>query len=216
VAPAVSSVVPKAATTRGKPHEAPRHDHWRPHRQRSDRRARGPAGYADRAPELPAPDAARTDRRAGRAAEPTSRPGGGTDEQAGRRTTVSELCLGGLVKHVAATESEWVDFIEGGPAAMAAAFDSEVEWAGQFQLQPGETVAEVLDRYAAVARRTDALVSSLPDLDVSHPLPPAPWFEPGARRSARRVFLHIIAETAQHAGHADIIRESLDGAKTMG
>ena len=139
-----------------------------------------------------------------------------TDEEAGRRTTVSELCLGGLVKHVAATESEWVDFIEGGPAAMAAAFDSEVEWAGQFQLQPGEAVAEVLDRYAAVARRTDALVSSLPDLDVSHPLPPAPWFEPGARRSARRVFLHIIAETAQHAGHADIIRESLDGAKTMG
>ena len=44
----------------------------------------------------------------------------------------------------------------------------------------------------------------------------APWFPPGARWSARRVLLHIIAETAQHAGHADIIRESLDGAKTMG
>lgn len=139
-----------------------------------------------------------------------------TDEQARQRTTVSELCLGGLIKHVAAIESQWVDFIEGGPAAMAGAFDSELEWARQFQLLPGETVAEVLDRYDVVARRTDALVSSLPDLDVSHPLPPAPWFEPGARRSARRVFLHIIAETAQHAGHADIIRESLDGAKTMG
>ncbi len=47
-------------------------------------------------------------------------------------------------------------------------------------------------------------------------LPPAPWFEPGARWSARRVLLHMIAETAQHAGHADIIRESLDGAKSMG
>jgi len=133
-----------------------------------------------------------------------------TDEQARQRTTVSELCLGGLIKHVAAIESQWVDFIEGGPAAMAGAFDSELEWARQFQLLPAETVAEVLDRYDVVARRTDALVSSLPDLDVSHPLPPAPWFEPGARRSARRVFLHIIAETAQHAGHADIIRESLD------
>ena len=57
---------------------------------------------------------------------------------------------------------------------------------------------------------------TLPDLDASHPLPEAPWFPPGARRSARRVFLHIIAETAQHAGHADILRESIDGQKTMG
>ena len=56
----------------------------------------------------------------------------------------------------------------------------------------------------------------LPDLDATQPLPQAPWFEPGARWSARRVLLHIIAETAQHAGHADILRESLDGAKTMG
>ena len=35
-------------------------------------------------------------------------------------------------------------------------------------------------------------------------------------RSARRVFLHIVAETTQHAGHADIIREAIDGQKTMG
>ena len=51
---------------------------------------------------------------------------------------------------------------------------------------------------------------------AAHRLLPAPWFEPGARWSARRVLLHVIAETAQHAGHADIIRESLDGAKSMG
>ena len=59
-------------------------------------------------------------------------------------------------------------------------------------------------------------MASLPDLDASHPLPKAPWFPPDARRSARRVFLHIIAETAQHAGHADILRETIDGQKTMG
>ncbi|MEV5752899.1 DUF664 domain-containing protein [Actinoallomurus sp. NPDC052308] len=63
---------------------------------------------------------------------------------------------------------------------------------------------------------TDELLATLPDLDASWPLPDEPWFEPGARWSVRRVLLHVIAETAQHSGHADIIRESLDGAKTMG
>ena len=56
----------------------------------------------------------------------------------------------------------------------------------------------------------------LPSLDASHPLPEAPWSEPGARWTARRVLVHLVAETAQHAGHADIIRESNDGAKSMG
>ena len=67
-----------------------------------------------------------------------------------------------------------------------------------------------------MARYTDELVASLPSLDASHPLPEAPWFETGAHWTARRVLLHIVAETAQHAGHADIIREAIDGAKSMG
>jgi hypothetical protein len=67
-----------------------------------------------------------------------------------------------------------------------------------------------------VARRTDEVVAALPDLDMSRPLPEAPWFESGARWSARRVIMHIITETTQHSGHADIIREAIDGAKTMG
>lgn len=48
-------------------------------------------------------------------------------------------------------------------------------------------------------------------MSATHPLPVAPWHEPGAVRSARRVLIHAIAETAQHAGHADILREALDG-----
>lgn len=44
-----------------------------------------------------------------------------TDEQAAQRTTVSELCLGGLIKHVALTEKQWVNFIVGGPSAMSGA-----------------------------------------------------------------------------------------------
>ncbi|HET6499457.1 MAG TPA: DinB family protein [Amycolatopsis sp.] len=143
-----------------------------------------------------------------------------TDEQAGRRTTASELCLGGLIKHVAAVERTWADFILNGPSAMDDVTTmTEADWtrrADEFRLLPGETLAGVLAAYAEVAHRTDELVATLPELDAAQPLPKAPWFEPGARWSARRVLIHIIAETAQHAGHADIIRESLDGAKSMG
>jgi hypothetical protein len=143
-----------------------------------------------------------------------------TDEQAGQRTTVSELCLGGLIKHVNAAERQWATFILQGPSpAQNFAAMTEADWArraGDFRMLPGETLAGVLADYAETARRTGELVASLPDLNEAHPLPTAPWFEPGAQWSARRVLLHIIAETAQHAGHADIIREALDGAKSMG
>jgi uncharacterized damage-inducible protein DinB len=138
-----------------------------------------------------------------------------SDDQATQRTTASELCLGGLIKHVAEVESKWVDFILDGPAAMAGPHGA-VDWTSRFQMAPGETLAGLVERYEQVAQRTDSVLATLPDLDASHPLPDAPWFEAGARWSARRVLLHIIAETAQHAGHADIIRESLDGSKTMG
>jgi hypothetical protein len=90
------------------------------------------------------------------------------------------------------------------------------DWLDGFRPMPGETLAGLLRQYDEVARRTDELVASRPDLDAAQPLPEAPWFEPGASWTVRRVLLHILAETAQHAGHADIIRESLDGGKTMG
>jgi uncharacterized damage-inducible protein DinB len=135
------------------------------------------------------------------------------DEQAARRTTASALCLGGLIKHVAHVERAWTDFIVNGSDAMAW---GEAQWADEFRLVEGETLTGVLQEYEEIARRTEEIVASLPDLDADHALPEAPWFEPGARWSHRRVLLHVLAETAQHAGHADIIRESLDGAKTMG
>ncbi|MFJ9105895.1 DinB family protein [Streptomyces sp. NPDC102405] len=143
-----------------------------------------------------------------------------TDEQAGQRTTASELCLGGLVKHVTSVERSWADFILNGPSAMpdfTAMTEADfAKRADEFRMQPGETLAGVLADYEETARRTDEIVTALPDLSATHPLPEAPWNEPGGRWSARRVLLHIAAETAQHAGHADIIRESLDGAKSMG
>ncbi|MFQ1002528.1 DinB family protein [Modestobacter sp. SSW1-42] len=143
-----------------------------------------------------------------------------TDEQARLRPTVSELCLGGIVKHVSATEAAWADFMVRGAAAFPTADWTDPQmaerWADEHHLLPEETLAGVLDEYAAVAARTDELVRTLPSLDVDHLLPEAPWFTPGARQSARRTLLHVIAETAQHAGHADVLRETLDGQKTMG
>ncbi|MGV9738553.1 DinB family protein [Nocardia farcinica] len=141
-----------------------------------------------------------------------------TDEQAGMRSTVSELCLGGLIKHVASVERGWVDFILEGASAMKNFEDmTEADYAAradEFRMLPGETVAGVLADYEAVAARTDEIVATV-DLDKAWPLPKAPWFEESSW-STRRVLMHIIAETAQHAGHADILREAIDGQKSMG
>jgi uncharacterized damage-inducible protein DinB len=148
-----------------------------------------------------------------------------TDDQARKHTTVSELTLGGLIKHVAATERMWAGFIVDGSSGPEIDWENIdwqnppaliAEWREEHRMGDDETLAGLLARYDEVAARTDRLVAELPDLDTAYPLPKAPWFEPGASWTVRRALLHIIAETAQHAGHADIIRESLDGQKTMG
>jgi len=144
---------------------------------------------------------------------------GMSDEQAAQRTTVSELCLGGIIKHVTAVERNWARFIVEGPSAMGGSWDDEVvvqNWLDGFRMLPGETLAGLLADYELASSETDDLIASLPDLDARQPLPEAPWHEKGASWSARRVLLHVLAETSQHAGHADIIREAIDGQKTMG
>lgn len=155
-----------------------------------------------------------------------------SDEQAGERPTVSALCLGGLIKHVASIEEGWMRFVVEGPSAMRYDLPDGVTWddlaAGtarefpqwaidhqnDFQLLPGETLAGIVARYERVAARSEEVIASVPDLSATHTLPEAPWNEPGAVRSVRRVLTHVIAETAQHAGHADILRETLDGQKS--
>jgi uncharacterized damage-inducible protein DinB len=154
-----------------------------------------------------------------------------TDEQAGTRPTASALCLGGLIKHVTAVEEGWMRFVLEGPSAMSYDLPDGVTWADlmrgtarelpawmaereqEFRMAPWETLADVLLRYEHVAARTDELVATLPDLSATQPLPEAPWHEPGATHSVRRVVIHVIAETTQHAGHADILRETLDGVQ---
>ncbi len=154
-----------------------------------------------------------------------------TDEQAAARPTISALCLGGLVKHVTAVERNWLRFALEGPSALSFELPDGVTWADMaagtareipqwaidhqngFQMLPGETLADIVAGYEQVAARTDEIIAEVPDLSASHPLPQAPWYEQGESYSVRRVLLHVIAETAQHAGHADIIRETLNGVR---
>jgi uncharacterized damage-inducible protein DinB len=133
-----------------------------------------------------------------------------SEEHAVATPTASSLCLGGLVKHVARTERGWIagrlgDRPDPDPP-------TEATWGAEFRLGDGESVEGALRLYAEVARETEEVINSLPDLSGTIKLPEAPWFPPNATWSAQRVLLHVIAETARHAGHADIIRESVDGA----
>lgn len=152
-----------------------------------------------------------------------------TDAQLAERPTASALCLGGLVKHVANTEDNWVRFLQDDAAAMDFALPDGVTWQEiitgtareypswivarqqEFEMGADDTGAAILADYARVAERTAAVVAELPDLAATHVVPEAPWGEPRKVLSARRVLLHIVAETIQHAGHADILRESIDG-----
>ena len=128
-----------------------------------------------------------------------------TEEQARATTpTASALCLGGILKHVTYGETIWVDFIVEGEKV-----DDLDRYAASFRMEPGETVAGLLDEYAAAAKRTEEVIAGLPDLDTAHKLPEAPWYPPDTGWNAREVLLHLLHETAQHAGHADIIKESL-------
>lgn len=148
-----------------------------------------------------------------------------SDEVARSTPTASELSLAGLVKHVTAVERNWADFVVNGPADQPSVDWENIDWSNPpaavlewqngFRMLEGETLDGLLAAYDEVAQATDDLVRTV-DLDSRHPLPEAPWNPPGATWSARRALIHIALETAQHAGHADIIRETIDGQKSMG
>jgi hypothetical protein len=139
-----------------------------------------------------------------------------TDDQARTRSTVSELTIGGLIKHVTRMETRWANFMEEGASAFGTfGPDAYADHVASFVMTDEDTLAGLIVDYEAVAARTATLISSL-DLDVDDALPVTPWWPEGTRWSVRRAAMHVAAEIAQHAGHADIIREAIDGQKTMG
>jgi uncharacterized damage-inducible protein DinB len=126
-----------------------------------------------------------------------------TDEQARATPTVSSLSLGGLIKHCVRTERRWVVAgIAGEP--LPGLWPIE-DWPADFRMEPGETLEQLLGSYAEAAAVTERIVAGVDDLGQPLAIDPD--------RSVRWVLLHLIKETARHAGHADIIREALDGQR---
>ncbi|MFF3794352.1 DinB family protein [Streptomyces sp. NPDC001981] len=131
-----------------------------------------------------------------------------TEEQAASRPSASGLNLSGLLKHVAETELNWLRLAQQRPNEKAR---TEETWADSFRLVGDETVPQMLEFWAKVAAETEEFVHSVESMHDTFPLPEAPWFPKDEKCSMRWLLVHLVEEIARHAGHADIIRESLDG-----
>ncbi|WJR33475.1 DinB family protein [Mycobacteroides immunogenum] len=131
-----------------------------------------------------------------------------TDEQARLTPTAGTLSIGGLIKHVTHMQAGWTDRIVSapGPGTDHERADDE------FALGEDETLAGALAAFGAQSAATLAAVKDK-GLDTPVPIPSAPWFPKDIDAwNVRWVALHIVEELARHAGHADIIRETIDGA----
>jgi uncharacterized damage-inducible protein DinB len=140
-----------------------------------------------------------------------------TDEQARSRPTVSELSIGGLIKHATGMQHSWMARVAAAPDLPprdTRPFDEiSKDFAEQHVMRPDETLDGLLSALAAQNAESLRLVDTA-DLDAKVPVPhDIPWFPKSLDAwSVRWVILHVINELTRHAGHADIIRESIDGA----
>lgn len=140
-----------------------------------------------------------------------------SDEQARLTPTVSALSIGGLVKHATGMQRTWMARVAAAPDAPPKdprPFEEIAkEFGDQHVMRPDETLAGLLDAFKAQNAESLRLVETA-DLDTKVPVPQdIPWFPDELEAwSVRWVILHVINELARHSGHADIIRESIDGA----
>jgi hypothetical protein len=122
-----------------------------------------------------------------------------TDEQAVLHPTPSSFCLLTLVKHVAFTERRWFQLQVARrtiPGLWPPPDDREM------RIEDGDTVASVRALYETIIAENQVILREVDDLDT---------VDPETGLNPRWVVLHVIEEVARHAGHADIIRESIDG-----
>ncbi|OBJ50446.1 DinB family protein [Mycobacterium sp. 1423905.2] len=140
-----------------------------------------------------------------------------TDEQARATPSASALSVGGLIKHVTGMQRTWMKRVAAAPGAPPKdprPFDEIArDFADQHVMRPDETLDGLLQAFAAQNAESLHLAETA-DLDAAVPVPQdIPWFPKNFHSwSVRWVILHVINELARHAGHADIVRETIDGA----
>lgn len=140
-----------------------------------------------------------------------------TDEQARSTPSVSALSIGGLVKHATGVQKSWL-------ARVTAAPDSPprddrpmeervAEYEDEYRMRDDETLDDLLDGLRAQNEETLRVFAEA-DLDTQVPVPhDVPWFpEDLDFWNVRWVAMHLVEELSRHAGHCDIIRETIDGA----
>ena len=133
-----------------------------------------------------------------------------TPEQLRATPSASSLSIGGLIKHAASTEEGWIATVRREPQEVDYA-----KYAADFKLADDEAIEDVFARYDRAATQTEKTVAEIDDLAYAIPIDHSvPWNRKDLDHwTLRWVLLHLIEETARHAGHADIIRETIDGAQ---
>lgn len=130
----------------------------------------------------------------------------GLDDEALRRPmTPSDVSLLGIVKHLAYVERWWF-------AHVFAGLEVEFPWTdddpdADWRIEPGDKTAVILDVYRTECDRSRAITAESQPGDLS-----ARAGRAGEPYSLRWIVAHMIEETGRHAGHADIIREAIDGS----
>jgi hypothetical protein len=132
-------------------------------------------------------------------------------EQATATPTASSLSVAGLIKHTTFVEEHWIQGV------LAQQPTPERDHESGFVLLEGESFDEILALQQEVAAKTREIIEALPSLDHPVPVPKGvPWFPDDVEFwSARWVLLHLIQELGRHAGHADIVREAIDGSNAF-
>lgn len=135
-----------------------------------------------------------------------------TSRQAARTPSASDLSLGGLVKHVVDVQRSWVAKAEAAPGGVEETEEDVTAYLDSFRFHETDSLDHLLADHAAASTAVLDAVRRL-DLDTVVPVPEAPWFPQDAPPwTVRWVWWHLMEELSRHAGHGDIIRETVDGA----
>jgi uncharacterized damage-inducible protein DinB len=126
-----------------------------------------------------------------------------------RPMTPTGTNLLGLVKHVASVQLEYFGVTFGRPPGRPLPwFADDVEPDADMWVPADESRAEIVDLHRFSAAHSDATIEALP-LEAEGEVP---WWAPEKRRvTLQQILVHVAVETARHAGHADILRELIDG-----